>query len=179
MKGLLVIWTCTSFWISYAESNEKLIDFFNELRNHDDIISKNVLVGSRVTSINDYFQVHSAKLIEVKKMKLITAENVNEVSKLLNIVISCEYISYIQYIITTLDEEIDKCFLAKKSSFLEKSKAYFRNDNISSKIDCYQNIYMDLCDPFLDHMTQMIRTLLGLQSLTKNVVSKKQDPLQI
>lgn len=182
MKSLVGLCICMGLWVSYVESDKyKLIDFFKKLKNHDDIISKKVLVGGRGISINDYFKVRRAKLMEVNNSKPITTKNVNEISKLLYIVLSCEYTNYIQYFITKLDEHVDKCYSLKKNKLLDifaKTRECFRSKTIPDNMNCYQSIKTDLCDHFLNNMSQMIQTLLGLQKLTKHFVSKKQDALK-
>lgn len=153
-------------YVSHVKPDRiELNEFFKTLQHHDDILSKKVFVGGRETSINDFFNVRSAKGIKVEDSWPITKTNLNEASYLLNIVMSCEYSDFIHGYIDFVNRSVEKCIALLKQP--------------ESTRKCYTDMVSISYKLITENLSGMIFVLTWLQKQSKNVLSKKRDVLKI
>lgn len=180
---------CFAMCFTYAELERlDLNDFFEKLAKDDHhTLSNKVFIETKQMSLNDYFKVSNPKSMVVKDHWPITTQNVYEVSRLLNVVMSCDYCKKLYYILSDLNKKLDNCCSTKPraspshlSGSAESTRSsYAADEHYVQMKNCYNSIQNEMFEPVANDLSSMILTLTGLQGYTKNFVSKKHDALKI
>lgn len=136
----------------------KLTEFFEQIRREIPLVSKNVFVDGKPTTIDTFFMTRKIEsLISYLEIK---SQGIYEISHLFNTVLSCEY-SYFTYFLIKIIENVNH-EVTKNPPNLE---VYNYHSLLFERI---QNI-----------LSSMVLTLANLAKYTKNVTSKNHDMLTI
>lgn len=165
MKSLIGIYICVALWISTVEPNEnELKEFFQKIlstHNINTTAKYTIYAGGRKMSISDFFKVNAVVALDVNDS--ITKNNINEVSHLLNIVMSCEYYYIVLDMVTFLDKYADRCSTVKSKTFDNlrvRVKSFYGPrllPSLGRLLDCYSRIVSQY-KSFSGYVYEMIQT---------------------
>lgn len=150
---------------------QQIIDFLNNLATYDSqVFTKKVFFDFKKISLNDYFKISNPGLLV--KLFSVTSENINEITHLLNTVVSCELCNITYFFVKLIDVRFESC--RNVSNNIDVS-----NKNVTTKQLCYIKHQSKLLTPVLKTISSMILTLAGLLKQTKNFVSKNHEVMKI
>lgn len=159
---------------NYTDHNNA-IAYLQEKRNtmkcwkDEEMLSRSLLHDNKKTSINDFFMVPSARLLEEWP---IDQSNVNDLFILMDIALSCKY------------SELSYSFLQQTETYLLRCKKRFEeSEQIPSyKLElyktCVRHVFKEL-QKIPEHISNMLFSLVDFSKYNMYIVSSKQDIMKI
>lgn len=148
-----------------ARAEEITLDgYFQQVRKIEHIVSRQVLVDGRETSINTFFHLTGAENQVSDDVRTIKGRSdVEEFSRLLSVVVSCEYSESAYYLVKLL-QYVDYEYLNRKKK------------NWESRFLSGPDIFIK---PLNGILSSMVLTLAGLLKYTQHFASKYHEALTV
>lgn len=135
--------------------------YLNNVKNVDGVLSRKVYADGNEMSLTDYFVALSAAAAAGGHGENV-AQNVHEISHLLNVVVSCEFSDAMYFIAKFVDGFSKKC----KSEY-------------DAPFGCFEHLNERILMPTHRLVLRMVRTLVSLLECSKSVVSSKRDVFNV